>query len=106
VKEGTTDDAGMVRQWVPCSTRTARLTVGSGEDAEEYELDFTLRPLLDVRGAQQRLRNLGFPCPDDGDPGGATQTAIAAFQTSAGLTPSGTLDDDTKAALVRLHDQQ
>lgn len=106
VKEGTTDDTGMVRQWLPCATRTARLTVGSGEDAEAYELDFALRPLLDVRGAQQRLRNLGFACPDDGDPGGATQTAIAAFQASAGLTPSGTLDDDTKAALLRLHDRQ
>jgi N-acetylmuramoyl-L-alanine amidase len=96
VKEGTTDDAGMVRQWLPCATRAARLTVGSGQDAEEYELEFTLRPVLDLQGAQQRLRNLGF---------GDSEEGITAFQEWAGLTRNGTLDDDTKAALLRLHDQ-
>jgi N-acetylmuramoyl-L-alanine amidase len=104
-RTGKTGDDGVVRQWLPCATRTAALTFGDGEDAEEYELDFTLRPVVDVAGVQQRLRNLGFACPQDGDPGGETATALAAFQTWAGLPATGLLDDDTASALRRLHDE-
>jgi len=105
-KNGTTDDTGMVRQWVPCASQSGRLLIGEGDAAEEYALEFgDLRPLSDTRGVQQRLRNLGFTCPVDGDAAGAAlQSAIARFQAWAGLAATGILDDATRAEIGKLHD--
>jgi N-acetylmuramoyl-L-alanine amidase len=104
-KTGVTDGMGVLRQFVPCSARHGLLRIGEVDGAEEYEVEFgLLNPASDMRGVQQRLRNLGFPCPDDGDPGGETEAALRRFQTWAGLPATGVLDGDTKAALQRYHD--
>src|ERR1700722_17343812 len=54
----------------------------------------------DVRAAQQALGGLGFdPGPADGAIGQRTRAAIADFQRTRGLTPTGQLDDRTLQTL-------
>jgi hypothetical protein len=58
-------------------------------------------PDLQVRAAQIYLQFRGLDCHGiDGVLGSATQDAIKTFQTSAGLNPTGTLDDATMQALL------
>jgi peptidoglycan L-alanyl-D-glutamate endopeptidase CwlK len=54
----------------------------------------------DVAALQQRLADKGFsPGRIDGQFGPATQTALQAFQRSAGLEPDGVLGNETAVAL-------
>lgn len=58
-------------------------------------------PDLRVRSAQVYLQFRGLDCHGiDGVLGSATQDAIKSFQRSAGLSPSGALDDATMQALL------
>ena len=58
-------------------------------------------PDLQVRAAQIYLQFRGLDCHGiDGVLGTATLDAIKTFQTSAGLSPTGTLDDATMQALL------
>jgi hypothetical protein len=58
-------------------------------------------PDLQVRAAQIYLQFRGIDCHGiDGILGSATLDAIKTFQTSAGLSPTGSLDDTTMQALL------
>lgn len=63
-----------------------------------------LDPVDTARGAQARLRNLGYLA---GDLAGVvdlmTVLALARFQEDRGLERSGALDDATKASLLEAH---
>lgn len=55
-----------------------------------------------VQAAQEKLLTLGYDLGKwgaDGDFGSATETAVKAFQSAAGLEVTGTVDSATKAAL-------
>ncbi len=56
---------------------------------------------FDTRAAQQRLAAFGFLAPSavNGQLDATTQAALQNFQTSVGLSPTGTLDDLTIQAL-------
>lgn len=62
-----------------------------------------LEPADTVRGAQQRLGNLGFACRPTGRLDDVTREAIGRFQERQGLSRTGTLDDETRGALSRAH---
>ena len=52
------------------------------------------------RQVQEKLHQQGFDAgPVNGDFGAKTQTALAQFQLSRGLPASGSLDEQTRAAL-------
>ena len=62
---------------------------------------------VDVRGAQQTLRDKGFdPGPVDGVMGPRTTAAVRDFQSKEGLTATGQLDADTRARLGGLSGTQ
>ena len=53
----------------------------------------------DIRQLQMWLKNAGMDVSVDGQYGPATQRAVIAFQTSHGLTPTGTVGKDTFLSL-------
>jgi Putative peptidoglycan binding domain len=107
VISGTTDGNGMIDVAIDPSARKAHVSVGEGADARSYDLDLGhMRPLDDVAGVQDRLRNLGFDCGDErGEIGPNTQEALRAFQASQGLNPSGEVDAATRSKLTAMHDR-
>jgi peptidoglycan hydrolase-like protein with peptidoglycan-binding domain len=64
----------------------------------------SLGPHKETKGAQNRLRNLGFECgKPDGTVGPGTKEAVQAFQKKNGLTAKGDLDDPTREKLLANH---
>lgn len=101
IRSGETDADGRLREWVPPAARTATLTIGE----EAYELRFGgLDPVTELRGAQQRLRNLGYDCgPADGMPNAKTEAALRELQWRCAIPVTGVYDEATRAALAALH---
>lgn len=100
---GQTDGEGVLCHRMPSDTRRARLLLCRGSEILELAIGY-LDPVDDLGGAQQRLRNLGFPIADeDGVLGADTAAALQAFQARQGLTQSAALDADTVQALRRVY---
>jgi hypothetical protein len=103
----TTNNEGMLEVAVPLEAQSGRLEIEGNEWPLEFDyLNPVDEPTSDnsVSGAQARLDNLGFPCPQSGVLDDATRTAIKAFQESHdGLRVSGELDDATRKALRERH---
>jgi peptidoglycan hydrolase-like protein with peptidoglycan-binding domain len=63
-----------------------------------------LDPETSVKGAQQRLRHLGYyHRTPDGELDAATRRALEDFQRDHEIVISGELDDSTKAKLADSH---
>ena len=101
---GAADGDGVLEVWVPPDLTRATLVYGKEGRTATLELGH-LDPLTELRGQQQRLNNLGFPCGRaDGVLDEATGDAVRSFQLAAGRAPTGELDDGTLAALADIHD--
>lgn len=103
---GRTDANGMIEHSVPPDANGGRLEVGeSGE--EQYQLQLGhLDPEDGVRGAQARLRNLGFyrvSAEVNGEMDTETVAAIREFQEKNDLPVTGELDDATRDLLRDSH---
>jgi len=66
----------------------------------------SLQPVAELKGAQQRLQNLGYVCDPDGTLGDETRAATRAFQRDTKRTDSGSLDNPTRTALEKAHDRR
>jgi len=88
----------------PDTEETAAAASTSAQAAAGPSLEIGSRG-EDVRALQQQLVRLGKlaggTAAADGIYGRMTQSAVAAFQRSAGLTPTGTADPATRASLAR-----
>jgi len=110
LSEGTVDGDGNVSLPIPPGTRKALLTVGEGEARERFDLEFgAIDPPDSIRGAQQRLRNLGYLSgepKEKWDPG--SESALVRFQAQHVVTgdeePSGVFDEKTKERLKAVHE--
>jgi len=104
---GSLDSDGALEVSISPNVRKGKLTVGQGDEQEEYELDLGhLDPLAEVSGVQARLMNLGYDCGSvDGKLGPETEEALAAFQEDNDLEPSGKLDQTTLDKLFQVHDK-
>lgn len=101
--QGSTDGDGILRTYVPSAARSARLYLA--DEPVSIEVTFgELQPVSEIRGVQQRLRNLGFDIGDEEAFGPGTRSALRAFQLRAGLQETGELDDATRESLARYHD--
>jgi hypothetical protein len=103
--KGTTNSNGELQHPIPPDARQAHLTVDSGDDVEEIELQLgNLNPRDTVTGVQSRLTNLGFDCgPVDGILGPKTRKAIMRFQRQVKIEPTGELDNATIQQLENRH---
>lgn len=105
IHEGRTDGDGHLWIYIPANARKATLYVGDGESRDEYELALRhLQPVTEIKGLQQRLNNLGYPCgSEDGNLNAQTITAIRQFQKDVQLPITGASDNNTQTKLRELH---
>jgi hypothetical protein len=104
--EGRTDGDGMAEIPIVPEARSATLRFFADTPEElAFELSLgELDPVATPRGARQRLSNLNYGCPADGDEMDAELiAALRALQAAQGLTVSGELDAATQDELVALH---
>ena len=99
--EGTTDksEGKMEQAWDKTKAKTKEL----GHKAKDAVTPDKTKgeAAVDVRGAQQALRDKGFdPGPVDGVMGPRTSAAVRDFQSKENLTATGQLDADTRARLM------
>ncbi|WP_437827969.1 PGRP and LysM peptidoglycan-binding domain-containing protein [Sorangium sp. So ce1153] len=110
--EGRVGSDGIVEHWVMPTSGTGELTVFRGDGGAAPFARWPLRighldPIESLSGLQARLNNLGFACGAvDSAMGPKTEAALRAFQTAAGLEPTGAVDDATIAALRARHDAE
>lgn len=111
--EGTTNDKGMVDEPIPDHETNAELVLWLSENADStcrFKLALgELDPANELTGAQARLVNLGFLSFEGASPSGKlddkTRAALRAFQQKHGLVVSGALDATTSDKLEQLHDK-
>jgi N-acetylmuramoyl-L-alanine amidase len=105
---GTTDGDGWVSKEVPPTAKKGELKLWRTErDVATWNVEIgTMDPVELMSGVKARLKNLGYqPGPGD-ELDEQTRFALAAFQRHQGLEPAeGDLDDPTRGALVRAHNQ-
>ena len=106
LRNGTTDDQGVLEEHVPTGAREGILIIG--EDNFRIKVLFgELNPVDDITGVKQRLRNLGYdPGPIDESESPVFKSTLAAFQRRVELEPTGELDDPTRSKLKDLHESQ
>jgi hypothetical protein len=107
-RPGTTDDDGWIKERIRPDLREVmvRLKPADGEDDFEYRFEVgDLEPVTQLRGVQQRLRNLGyFGGVCDGSQTEELKAAVRDFQAALGWAdPSGSIDDNTRQALRDAH---
>lgn len=104
--KGTTDDKGILKEFIPASATEGEIKFGEGEGEVTLKLQFGyLDPLNEISGVQHRLTNLGYDCgPEPGTLDEATKLALLDFQRDNQLPLTGEPDDATKAKLEEIHD--
>ena len=104
-RTGATDADGYLDERIPASAREITVkTEASGLGVETLKLKLGhLDPAGEPRGAQQRLRNLGFPCEPTGEFDAETRASLARFQEAQGLEVTAALDTTTIARLEAAH---
>jgi len=96
--EGVTDEKGIIKQKIPKDVDEGLVIF------EGYEIPFKIEkfdPIESIKGAQQRLKNLGYNIGScDGELGPKTADAIRRFQIDNSLRKSdGQYDTDTQTML-------
>ena len=106
LSQGSTDGDGVVEVPVPPNAQRGTLTVGQDEkDQQKFELRLSgLDPVASITGVQQRLENLGYPCPASGELDEPTRSALADFQRACDLEATGEPDQKTCDKLAAEHD--
>jgi N-acetylmuramoyl-L-alanine amidase len=101
-REGRLDSEGCLEAGIPGLAGSAQVVVGDGDEQEIYELTLgAIDPVEDIRGARERLANLGYLCPlGDHEIDEATSSALAIFQKDHDLAVTGTLGAATQQVLA------
>lgn len=103
-RTGMTDGDGRLEVFIPPGGRAGQLEIPAAELRVRVRFGL-LDPIDSLLGVQQRLQNLGYYRGVlDGAVNDAIRAALAAFQKTAGLDPSGACDDATRAALEKAHE--
>jgi hypothetical protein len=100
--EGAVDENGLIKQKISSDAEGGTLKI----EGEEIKLTFIkFEPVDTIKGAQQRLKNLGYnPGPCDGDLGLMTREALMRFQNdNAPLTADGEYGPETQEMLKKIY---
>jgi type VI secretion system secreted protein VgrG len=106
---GTTKEDGSIDVEIPEEAESCSVTVWTDEYPDGPTRSWVvqlgaLEPASEVRGAQQRLRNLGYyGGAVSGELDGSTREALQKFQTDNRLKATGELDAPTVEALTTMH---
>jgi hypothetical protein len=105
VTTGQTDGDGWIRVSLPPDAREGVLVVGSDPMRQRrHALQFGgIDPVTELKGVQQRLANLGYPCDVNGNLDETTQGAVSAFQKDNEMEPTGAVDDRLREKLLEVH---
>jgi len=105
LKEGLTDDQGLVEITIPNEARSGWLRGGTGEDEEQFELHLgKLDPINSVSGVRMRLNNLGYSAGEEGDEWTRqAESAVREFQRMNGFEPTGVPDQQVLDQLLKVH---
>ena len=104
--QGTTDSTGTLEVSIDPAAEECHLQMPD-DDLECILKLGHLDPLEESSGVQQRLQNLGFYFGDlEAVDNNELADALSAFQSSANLDVTGTLDDATRQKLFEMHDKQ
>ena len=95
---------GLLDVSIPGNAKKARVIVGEADEEEMFELALgAVDPATELSGIQQRLMNLGYPCPAEKELGDGTRSAIRAFQLDRNIPETGELDYNTRQAIRDAH---
>ncbi len=103
--KGKTDGSGKLKQKIPTTARSAKISLWTNDKSRiDYLVKFEdVPPVTDLKGAQVRLRNLGYYDGDvDGEITHELYTAVRGFQTDYDLKVSGELCGATQDKLEEL----
>lgn len=102
---GTTGKDGYLNMAVPPDVTEGELTITDKKGRQEiYTLKLGhLEPPDQIKGLQQRLRNLGYDCPVHGRIDDLATRSILAFQGAQNLESTGKFDEQTRAAIEKAH---
>ncbi len=99
-----TNQQGLLRCPIPSRVEDGTLRVGTGDQVRTYHLHFgRIEPIGLLLGVQQRLRNLGYDCPEHGTLCPETRDALFEYQRKRGLAVTGTATPETRDALRTEH---
>ncbi|MET0395876.1 MAG: hypothetical protein ABW277_03555 [Longimicrobiaceae bacterium] len=102
-REGRADAEGRIEEWIPPGARAGKLVIGSGEDADEIDLQLGgLDPVTTEAGVRARLENLGFLHAASGEEA-SLDAAVRLFRQHHGLPPGDALDAAARSALLEAH---
>jgi hypothetical protein len=107
--EGRTDGDGRVSEEIPFDAPSVVLTLfkieGDAASALTWEVDLGhLDPIDTTEGVQGRLANLGYRCKVTGTLDDQTKAALRAYQDDEGLKVTGEIDESTRTRLSKHHD--
>jgi hypothetical protein len=109
VLSGSTGSDGLVSHPAPAGVTEGTIKVWIDPD---NPVTWPIRighidPIDTVSGVQGRLNNLGFNAGEvNGLENESTQEALRLFQRASGLLPTGEIDDATRDALQRAHNEK
>ena|SRR5882672_468103 len=112
VLSGTTGSDGLISHPAPPGVTEGTVKVWVDPDDSDHTVSWPIRighidPIDTVSGVQGRLNNLGFNAGEvNGLENESTQEALRLFQRASGLEPSGAIDDATRDALQRAHNEK
>jgi len=103
--KGQTDGSGTIKQKVPKAATTANVSIWlNDKNRIDYVVDIEKAPpVTEVKGAQIRLRNLGYYEGDvTGELDEETKAALRLYQEDYELEVTGELDGPTQGQLTKM----
>lgn len=98
--EGVTGPNGEIEHWIPPAAKEGLLVINRRE-THKLRLGM-LDPVTEESGVRARLLNLRY-LRSASAPAARLERALRSFQRDNGLSPTGTVDDATRDALVADH---
>jgi hypothetical protein len=99
--KGKTNGEGILEHFIPGEASVGKLILRGGQEVKNIKIGY-LDPLEKPIGVQQRLKNLGFNCPQSNELDEETKEALKKFQAEYNLEATGEADGATKAKLQEL----